>query len=157
MILKSTCIIQPASQPRKKLYLPVQIYTISYLKLFITIIKYIPQAWLNFKRKSTENWRIENILLDLAGGVLSLAQLFIDSSFNDDWSWLTGNPAKLLLSNISILFDILFMLQHYVLYTNPSKKQNTQEDAQDESSVVTPLLAESHTGYSSLDDANARV
>lgn len=127
------------------------------MKLFITVVKYIPQAWLNFKRKSTENWRIEMILLDFSGGVLSLAQLFIDSSFNQDWSGLTGNPAKLLLSNISILFDLFFMVQHYILYTDPKKKQDTQEDTQEDPSVVTPLLAEPEAGYSSLNDANTRV
>lgn len=98
------------------------------------------------------------ILLDFAGGVLSLAQLVIDSSFNEDWSGLTGNPAKLLLSNISILFDLLFMVQHYILYSDPKdKKQDTQEDAQEDPSVITPLLAEPDAGYSSLNDANARV
>lgn len=127
------------------------------MKLFITVVKYIPQAWLNFKRKSTENWRIEMILLDFSGGVLSLAQLFIDSSFNQDWSGLTGNPAKLLLSNISILFDLFFMVQHYILYTDPKKKQDTQEDTQEDPSVVTPLLAEPEAGYSSLNDADTRV
>ena len=127
------------------------------MKLFITVVKYIPQAWLNFKRKSTENWRIEMILLDFSGGVLYLAQLFIDSSFNQDWSGLTGNPAKLLLSNISILFDLFFMVQHYILYTDPKKKQDTQEDTQEDPSVVTPLLAEPEAGYSSLNDADTRV
>lgn len=97
------------------------------------------------------------ILLDFSGGVLSLAQLFIDSSFNQDWSGLTGNPAKLLLSNISILFDLFFMVQHYILYTDPKKKQDSQEDTQEDASVVTPLLAEPEAGYSSLNDANTRV
>jgi hypothetical protein len=32
----------------------------------------IPQAYINYQRKSTEGWSIENILLDLTGGVLSL-------------------------------------------------------------------------------------
>lgn len=121
-------------------------------------MKYIPQAWLNFKRKSTENWRIEMILLDFSGGILSLAQLVIDSSLNEDWSGLTGNPAKLFLSNITIIFDLVFIIQHYILYADPQKKkQDTQEDAQDEPSVARPLLAESNAGYSSFDDVNVRV
>lgn len=31
-------------------------YALSYVKLLITIVKYVPQAWLNYKRKSTDGW-----------------------------------------------------------------------------------------------------
>lgn len=93
-----------------------QIYAVSYVKLVVTVVKYIPQAWLNYKRKSTSGWSIDQILLDFAGGVLSISQLLIDSSLQGDWSGLTGNPVKFGLGNISIIFDIIFMTQHYVLY-----------------------------------------
>lgn len=36
-----------------------------------------------------------------------------------DWSGLTGNPAKFFLSQISIAFDIVFIVQHYILYPPP--------------------------------------
>ncbi|KAI0230248.1 Cystinosin [Lamellibrachia satsuma] len=42
----------------------------SYIKLGITLIKYIPQAMMNFRRKSTEGWSIGNVLLDFTGGIL---------------------------------------------------------------------------------------
>ncbi len=45
-----------------------------------------------------------------------MLQLVIDSSLQADWSGLTGNPIKFGLSNISMFFDIVFMLQHFVLY-----------------------------------------
>ena len=61
-------------------------------------------------------WSIHNILLDISGGVLSLAQLVLDSSLQSDWSGLTGNPVKFFLSQIAIVFDIVFIAQHYVLY-----------------------------------------
>lgn len=80
------------------------------------MVKYIPQAWANYQRKSTAGWSINQILLDLIGGVLSIAQLVIDSSLQSDWSGITGNPVKLGLGNVSILFDIVFMVQHYILY-----------------------------------------
>lgn len=79
------------------------------------------------------------ILFDFSGGILSLAQLVIDSSFNQDWSGLTGNPAKFILSNVAIVFDLLFMVQHYVLYGDNSKGDKaTRRDP----SLVTPLLSE---------------
>ena len=88
------------------------------MKLVVTVTKYIPQAWANYKRTSTEGWSISQILMDVVGGVLSIAQLVIDSSLQKDWSGITGNPVKFGLGNVSIIFDVLFMTQHYVLYRN---------------------------------------
>lgn len=87
-----------------------------YVKLICTFFKYIPQVVVNFNRKSTVGWSIEQILFDITGGVLSLIQLVIDASFQGDWSGITGNPLKLGLSNISIVFDVIFIVQHFVLY-----------------------------------------
>lgn len=101
------------------------------MKLIITVVKYVPQAWLNYKRKSTVGWSIVPMLLDLAGGVLSLVQLVLDSSLQSDWSGITGNPVKLLLGNVTIFFDLVFVVQHYVLYRDSSTKSDQ-----------TPLLAD---------------
>lgn len=109
-----------------------QIYAISYVKLVITVVKYVPQAWVNYKRKSTRGWSIAQILLDFTGGVLSLVQLFIDSAFQNDWSGITGNPIKFLLSNVTIFFDLIFMVQHYILYRNAeneAKGKNPDENS----------------------------
>ena len=93
-----------------------QVYTMGYIKLLVTLVKYMPQVWLNRQRQSTQGWSIGQILLDFSGGVFSLLQLLIDSSFQPDWSGVTGNPVKLGLSNASIFFDLIFMVQHYVIY-----------------------------------------
>lgn len=92
------------------------VYTFGYIKLVVTFVKYIPQAWVNFKRKSTRGWSIYQILFDLTGGVLSMLQLVIDASFQSDWSGITGNPLKFGLSVVSSAFDVLFVVQHYLLY-----------------------------------------
>ncbi|KAL2808146.1 PQ loop repeat-domain-containing protein [Aspergillus granulosus] len=110
------------------------IYALSYVKLVITVVKYVPQAWVNYKRKSTRGWSIVQILLDLTGGVLSLVQLVLDSAFQNDWSGVTGNPIKFLLSNITIFFDLIFVIQHYVLYRNAEDKDKRNAD------VYSPLL-----------------
>ncbi|KAF8471872.1 PQ loop repeat-domain-containing protein [Kalaharituber pfeilii] len=93
------------------------VYTLSYIKLLITVLKYIPQAYLNYQRKSTVGWSIHNILLDTTGGVLSLAQLFLDSALAGDlWGGTSGNPLKLGLGLITLGFDGIFMAQHYVWF-----------------------------------------
>ncbi|KRW99766.1 hypothetical protein PPERSA_07843 [Pseudocohnilembus persalinus] len=105
-------------------------YMMSYIKLWISLTKYMPQVYWNYKRKSTEGWSIINIALDLTGGTLSLLQMFLDmingtdSTFDPDSS--QGlNVAKFGLSIIAIFFDIIFIVQHYILY--PKKKQNNNQ------------------------------
>merc|ERR1712198_562180 len=88
----------------------------SYVKLGITLIKYVPQAYMNFRRKSTVGWSIGNILLDFTGGSLSIIQMILIAHNNDDWSSIFGDPTKFGLGFFSVLFDVFFMLQHYVFY-----------------------------------------
>ncbi|KAL7428173.1 hypothetical protein ACHAXM_001311 [Skeletonema potamos] len=96
------------------------LYFLSYVKVGITTVKYIPQVMLNYRRKSTAGWAIWNILLDFTGGSLSIIQLIGDSLAQDgSWTGVIGNPAKLGLGLVSICFDVIFIVQHYVLYRNP--------------------------------------
>jgi len=92
-------------------------------KVFISLIKYIPQCVSNFKRKSTIGWNIHNILLDFTGGAFSFGQNIIDScrdafSVTSEGQSKPLNIAKYALSFISIFFDIIFMVQHYILFRN---------------------------------------
>ncbi|RWS14841.1 cystinosin-like protein [Dinothrombium tinctorium] len=115
-------LILAATQVISKLF---YVYYLSYAKLGITILKYTPQAWYNFKRKSTVGWSIGNVLLDFTGGIFSLLQMFLDSYNYDDWSNIFGNFTKFGLGMISISFDILFILQHYACY--PHKKDEESD------------------------------
>ncbi|KAG5527130.1 hypothetical protein RHGRI_028149 [Rhododendron griersonianum] len=80
------------------------------LQVVMTTIKYIPQAVMNFRRKSTIGFSIGNILLDLLGGVASYGQMAVQS----------------IDQSVSIFFDLLFIVQHYVLY--PAKKTALSPD-----------------------------
>ena len=97
------------------------VYTLGYTKLLITTIKYLPQALTNYRRKSTIGWSIEQILLDFLGGVLSIAQLVIDSGLqtadgDGGWEGVRGNPVKFGLGNVSVGWNLVFLWQHYGLY-----------------------------------------
>lgn len=92
------------------------VYYFSYVKMVITVIKYMPQVVLNCRRRSTVGWSVWNVLLDFLGGSLSLAQLFMTCILMQDWSPLSGNPVKVGLGCISILFDTIFIVQHYLLF-----------------------------------------
>ncbi|CAN6702834.1 unnamed protein product [Malus baccata var. baccata] len=86
------------------------------IQVFMTVIKYIPQASMNFLRKSTDGFSIGNILLDFSGGVANYAQMAVQSIDQGSWVNFYGNMGKTLLSLISIFFDLIFMNQHFVLY-----------------------------------------
>jgi cystinosin len=51
------------------------IYFFSYVKMGLTVAKYIPQVVFNYRRQSTAGWSIHNIILDLNGGILSVGQM----------------------------------------------------------------------------------
>lgn len=96
------------------------------------------KAVMNYRRKSTSGWSIGNILLDFTGGILSMLQMILNSynygifrsngkiknsktktfalHFTDDWQSIFGDPTKFGLGLFSVMFDILFIVQHYYLY-----------------------------------------
>ena len=109
---------------------------------------------MNFRCKCTVGWSIGNVLLDFTGGTLNILQMFLISynygnylsillvylSHNifcvsiliflfihsDDWKSIFGDPTKFGLGAFSICFDLLFMIQHYILYRHlPASKEGT--------------------------------
>jgi cystinosin len=99
------------------------VYAVSYVKLVVTVVKYSPQMVWNYRNKSTRGWSIEGMTFDFAGGVLSIVQLAIDSYLQGDWSGITGNPVKLGLGNVSMIYDLIFFTQHWVLYRGAEGKE----------------------------------
>ncbi|KAG0625405.1 hypothetical protein M758_2G052300 [Ceratodon purpureus] len=91
------------------------------IQLFMTTIKYIPQVYLNYSRKSTIGWSISNILLDLTGGTANFLQMLTQSIDQNSFVNFSGNVGKVGLSLMSILFDIVFTIQHFCLYTDHSE------------------------------------
>ncbi|KAL5961650.1 Cystinosin [Taenia solium] len=90
------------------------LYLYSYVKLFVTLIKYFPQLILNCRRRSCVGWSLCNFILDFIGGVLSIAQMLINAYNYDDWSIVYGSPTKLCLGLFSIAFDCGFFIQHHL-------------------------------------------
>jgi len=96
---------------------------LGYLKLSISTIKYTPQVYWNYLRKCTVGWSIFNIICDFTGGFFSVAQTVVDTYNGGGGDF---NLVKFLLGNISIFFDIIFMIQHYYLYTENNAKEERE-------------------------------
>jgi cystinosin len=92
------------------------LYLLSYIKLALTLVKCIPQVYLNYVRKSTTGWSIINVIMDCVGGVFSIMQILIDCWISGHWSGITGFLIKLALGIISLVFDAIFLMQHYVWF-----------------------------------------
>eukprot|EP00455_Lapot_gusevi_P007976 TRINITY_DN1342_c0_g1_i1.p1 TRINITY_DN1342_c0_g1~~TRINITY_DN1342_c0_g1_i1.p1 ORF type:complete len:319 (-),score=61.21 TRINITY_DN1342_c0_g1_i1:101-988(-) len=122
---------------------------LGYVKLIISFIKYAPQAYLNYTRQSTVGWSIENIWLDLTGGVCSFCQQFLDAHNKNDWSVFTSNIPKLLLALESVAFDILFLIQHYLFYRDSWKETETEANQVEPAKPV-------YQPYSTVNDQNQK-
>uniref|UniRef100_A0AC34GUR7 Cystinosin n=1 Tax=Panagrolaimus sp. ES5 TaxID=591445 RepID=A0AC34GUR7_9BILA len=92
------------------------INNLSYVKMAVTLSKYFPQVILNIRRKSTVGWSIGNVVLDFTGGSMDITQMVLQASNTDDWS---GFYVKFGLGLVSMIFDIVFLIQHYCIYRHP--------------------------------------
>ncbi|KAI5443362.1 cystinosin homolog isoform X2 [Lathyrus oleraceus] len=90
------------------------------MQVLLASIKYIPQAVMNFMLKSTDGFCIGNVFLDFIGGISNVAQMVTQSIDQNSLVNFYGNLGKVLLSLVTLFFDILFMFQRFVLY--PSNK-----------------------------------
>ncbi len=118
------------------------IHFLGFGKSFVSFIKYTPQAYMNWKRQSTNGFAIHNVLLDFGGGFFAFSQMFIDAydlsdSDSPDWGIFLSNVPKLVVSCESMFFDALFMTQHYILYGDKSEG---------------PILNGTDSGHGLLDD-----
>lgn len=129
----------------------LQLYLIGHIKLLITVFKYYPQAYLNYVNKSTRGWAIHKCVMDFSGSVLSVIQLFIDSSLTPGGvSSAFGNPTKLWLGCISAGFEMVFMIQHWVLYP-AGKGKELEIDNEDTSRI------QDEEGRAFLADTSKRI
>ncbi|KAF1807762.1 PQ loop repeat-domain-containing protein [Mucor lusitanicus] len=103
-------------------------YYLSSVKLIVSFIKYLPQVWLNYKRQSTQGWSIGFIFWDLSGGLLSILQLLLDAYIDGDWSGIEGDNVKLGLGVIVVVYDAIFLIQHYILYPHNHTVRNITEE-----------------------------
>ncbi|XP_015262366.1 PREDICTED: cystinosin [Gekko japonicus] len=102
------------------------LFYFSYIKLGVTLVKYFPQVSWNFHRKATLAHSADGSpLLDFTGGAFSLLQMFLQSYNNDEWRLVFGDPTKFGLGLFSIIFDIVFIIQHYCLYRSPGYEPMT--------------------------------
>jgi cystinosin len=88
---------------------------IGYCKILATCYKYLPQVRWNYIRKTTKGWSIFNVLMDLTGGIFSFSEIILRGAFIDSYQI---NISKFLLGTLTIVYDVVFLFQHYYFYPN---------------------------------------
>ena len=117
-------------------------------KSFVSCVKYIPQAYLNYKAQSTHGYNIVNACFDLCGGTCSFLQMVVNAyaypnaEGNPNWEHIFSNVPKLVLAVESVTFDIIFFFQHFVLYAHNNKLR-----AMEEQNAAAALSAEENTPF----------
>lgn len=112
------------------------------IQVCMTLIKYCPQAFMNFLRKSTDGFSIGNVLLDFSGGIFNYSQMVVQSIDQDSLVNFYGNIGKVMISLVTIFYDSILMFQHYILYSH-KKVSITSENSEE---IQKPLI------YSSSSD-----
>ncbi|XP_024031347.1 cystinosin homolog [Morus notabilis] len=92
------------------------------IQVVMAAIKYTPQAFMNFKRKSTDGFSIYIICFNFTGSVANFMQMAVQSIDQNSWVNFYGNIGKILLSLVSTFYDLIFLCQHFLLY--PARKEN---------------------------------
>ncbi|PRT53992.1 Cystinosin [Wickerhamiella sorbophila] len=84
------------------------------VKIWLSAVKYIPQVLYNYKRKSTRGFSKTTPILDVLGAYFSVAQLALDAYLAGDITDMYKHPVKLLLSIVTLVFSLAFLIQHSI-------------------------------------------
>eukprot|EP01056_Protomagalhaensia_sp_Gyna25_P001255 Protomagalhaensia_sp_Gyna_25__1254@NODE_1627_length_1678_cov_55_348993_g1279_i1_p1_GENE_NODE_1627_length_1678_cov_55_348993_g1279_i1NODE_1627_length_1678_cov_55_348993_g1279_i1_p1_ORF_typecomplete_len284_score18_21PQloop/PF04193_14/2_4e12PQloop/PF04193_14/4_5e03PQloop/PF04193_14/1_5e10PQloop/PF04193_14/1_2e03DUF3302/PF11742_8/1_5SK_channel/PF03530_14/5_2e02SK_channel/PF03530_14/1_2_NODE_1627_length_1678_cov_55_348993_g1279_i18121663 len=84
--------------------------------VLITMVKYAPQVYHNYRRKTTVGLDIRTFLLDMSGGALAMLQTALLAIHYEDTGFFTSNLTKLLLSCVGLSYDTIIIYQHYIQY-----------------------------------------
>jgi cystinosin len=95
-----------------------------YNKLMCSLLKYIPQLLWNRTRRCTFGWSIFSVLMDLTGGIFSVLETVLETLVVEHFRI---NITKLILGSLTIVYDLLFVYQHYVLYPSVIEDQKSFE------------------------------
>lgn len=142
------------------------IHYLGFAKSLCSLIKYIPQCLLNIKRKSTLGYNIFHAILDLIGGCAALLQMFIKcfahphEDGSPDWKNMFGNAPKLILALECVLFDLVFLIQHFILYKDNNARLLQEEEQKllfgvDSDDFIDAARSSNQNNQASLDNYTA--
>ena len=103
-------------------------------------VKYIPQFIMNYRYKSTKGWSIGYVLMNFFGSLFSLMQMILFSINYNDWLSIVSSITTFGLAIVSIGFDLIFLVQHYILYKNNRQQLTEYQILDNNEDTITPLV-----------------
>ncbi|CCF59027.1 hypothetical protein KAFR_0F04320 [Kazachstania africana CBS 2517] len=93
------------------------------LKMSMSLIKYLPQVKYNFERKSLKGFAVQGVILDVVGGMASLAQLIIqlNKSHGLNMHTVATNFGKIGVALVTLFFNAIFISQ-WLIYEKITSK-----------------------------------
>jgi cystinosin len=86
------------------------------IRVYNNAIKFMPQLYLNWLRRSTDGWSIEGVYVDLAAAILYLIRIIVDLTERQKFDQFSTSIRSqvLIISQILIGCDLIFIFQHFV-------------------------------------------
>lgn len=98
------------------IYLAYLILCLSISHNVFTFLKYVPQIYYTYSRKSVQDWNIANVHFDILGALFLLLEMIVTAINKNEINSLFSNIAKFNLTIITILFDSILYIQYYYFY-----------------------------------------
>jgi cystinosin len=100
---------------------------LAYVKIIISLIKYIPQVIRNYRRKSMYGISKLQIMLDLLGAFFSFMEFYLKKEL-PLIDALNANRGKIGITIVTFLFACIFLGQVYIYGTEKQEKNKDKED-----------------------------
>jgi len=81
----------------------------------------------NFRRKTCYGWSLGMVSLDLGGSMLSFLQMVLQSLQDKTTTNFSGDPTKVGLSVLSVIYDLIFIGQYIAYGSKPSEADRKAE------------------------------
>ena len=121
------------------------VFSLSYIKLVSTLIKYLPQILLNRKRQSTSGFNVWTAVFDFIGGLFSFLQVLSQSIYEGSADHLKVHIVKTLVGLMTVIKNYILMMQHYVWYApNGDQRRNHEMSYNNDYHSIDPCGSQDH-------------
>lgn len=99
--------------------------------------KYVPQILLNMERKSTSGWSIVAVFLDMSSAIMTFFGYVLKNIDNGESRMFVHSMSvvKFMLLIGTLGFQIVFLVQHFLIFANPESFKIKTDDSSDDTLI----------------------
>eukprot|EP00298_Acanthocystis_sp_HF-20_P008992 c18036_g1_i1.p1 GENE.c18036_g1_i1~~c18036_g1_i1.p1 ORF type:complete len:323 (-),score=52.32 c18036_g1_i1:34-1002(-) len=135
----------------------IQNFTIQFVwfRFFCSLLKYLPQAFYSYKRKSTSGWSKSYVQFDLIGYIFCIIHILVDTSISGSFS--DNQILDLFVAFVFVIFDILFLLQINIWFPTKVLTRREQNRLKRNHEYKKPTVIRTNNDYHDDDDDDKNV